>query len=259
MRLFLSLTLAATLAVAAACSESTVTVAGNHGVSVSTRSGRTASAPAGATPASLLDDTLTNGNDTLIITSSEVVLREIEIEREDGAPCDGAGGLGDDGCEEIEFGPILLDLPLEPGAERFVTVELPNGTYTEVEFEVHKPDDDDPADLEFLQQHPDFADISIRVRGVFIQGMNSTPFVYETDLNVDQELELDPALVITTETSTNITIFVNLDVWFRQANGTLVDPATANDGGPNENLVRDNIIDSFRAFEDRDEDGDDRD
>jgi hypothetical protein len=38
-----------------------------------------------------------------------------------------------------------------------------------------------------------------------------------------------------------------------------VDPASANDGGPNENLVRDNIIDSFRAFEDRDEDGDDED
>jgi hypothetical protein len=251
---FRLLPLAAALAVAAACSEGTVTLAGNQGVSVSTRSGRTASAPAGAA-ASVLDDTLTAGNDTLIITSAEVVLREIEIDRGDDGGCNDGG----DACEEIEFGPILLDLPLEPGAERFVTVELPAGTYTEVEFEVHKPDDDDPADIDFLQQHPDFADISIRVQGVFIQGATSTPFVYETDLNVDQELELSPPLVITAETATNVTIFVNLDVWFRGAGGALVDPASANDGGPNENLVRDNIIDSFRAFEDRDEDGDDED
>jgi hypothetical protein len=34
-----------------------------------------------------------------------------------------------------------------------------------------------------------------------------------------------------------------------------VDPATANQGQPNENLVKDNIRRSFDAFEDDDHDG----
>lgn len=251
-RLNVGFLLAAVLTAAAACSENTVTLAGNQGVSVSTRSARTASTPFGAPPASLLlDDTLTAGDDTLIVTSAQVVFREIEVKRTAG---DCAAAAGDD-CEELEFGPVLVDLPLEPGAARLLTVELPFGSYVEIEFDVHKPDDGDPQDQEFLAQHPEFDGVSIRVQGTF----NGDPFDFTTDLNVDEELQLQPPVVVMENTATNITIFVELAGWFRDENGNLVDPDTANKDGDNENLVKDNIIDSFRAFEDQDEDGDDRD
>lgn len=212
-----------------------------------TRSASLSAASAETVNAAALDDTLSDaqGNE-LIIASVQIVLREIELERVEGACNDDAPG-----CEDVEFGPILVDLPLDPGAVQRLAVEVPPGTYEEIEFEIHKPDDDDPADLAFLNEYPDFTDVSIRVRGTW----NGTPFTYETDLNAEQELDFVPPLAVGEATVVNVTIFVNIDTWFRDANGDLVDPATANKGEPNENLVRDNIIRSIEAFEDDDGDG----
>lgn len=75
-------------------------------------------------------------------------------------------------------------------------------------------------------------------------------------MNVDQELALSPAVVVDgTGGTINITIFSAVAVWFRDATGALINPATANKGEENENLVKDNIKDSFEAFEDDDRDG----
>ncbi|MBI2537305.1 MAG: hypothetical protein HYW06_10175, partial [Gemmatimonadetes bacterium] len=59
-------------------------------------------------------DTLTDGTNTLIITKAEIVLREIELERQDVVDCDVEPEPA--GCEEFETGPVLVDLPLGPGA-----------------------------------------------------------------------------------------------------------------------------------------------
>jgi hypothetical protein len=99
-------------------------------------------------------------------------------------------------------------------------------------------------------------DKSVRVQGTY----NGQPFTYETDLNEDQDQAINPPLVIGDGvTSTNVTIIVDLDVWFRDAGGNLVNPQSGNKGGVNENMIRDNIKDSFEAFEDEDRDGDDSD
>jgi hypothetical protein len=207
-------------------------------------------APAYAVTAALLGDTITSGSDTLIITSVEIVMREIELERLEAPSCDVEPKP--EGCEDVELGPVLVDLPLSPGAQQRFTVQVPPGTYTEIEFEIHKVSSDDPDDAVFIQENPDFVDKSIRVQGTF----NGQSFTYETDLNVEQELEFTPALVLQESGSTNVTILVDLAAWFRSDSGGLIDPATANKGGPNENVVRDNIIASMEAFEDRDGDGD---
>lgn len=194
-----------------------------------------------------LDDTVTSGADTLIISRVEIVLREIELEREDIDDCDAEPEPA--GCEDVEAGPVLVDLPLTAGARQEFSIQIPTGIYTEIEFDIHKVDTDDAA------QFPNFPlEQSIRVVGAF----NGVAFEFTSDLNVEQELDLVPNLVVQEGgAGTNITIFVDLDAWFRRADGTLVDPATANKGAANENLVRDNIIASMEAFEDADGDGDD--
>lgn len=203
------------------------------------------------------DDTIASGADTIILSSVEIVLREIELERVDGSgACDddaGEGdGEGDDGdCEELELGPFLISLPLDGSVSTQLAVDIPPASYSEIEFEVHKPDDDDAGDEEFLAQHPDFVDVSIRVQGTY----NGQAFVFETDLNVEQELEFSPPLEVTDDDQTNVTIRVALDAWFRAAGGALFDPATGNKGGQNESAIKDNIIESFEAFEDDDRDG----
>ena len=198
-------------------------------------------------------DTLTDGTNTLIITSAQLVLRKIELERQDvSSQC----GIEPEpaGCEDFEVGPVLVDLPLTAGVDQQVAVDIPPGTYTEVKFTVHKVSGD-AVDSAFVRQHPEFLNQSIRVQGTY----NGTPFTYESDLDVDQELHLDSALVVSdTTTSTNLTIRVVLADWFKSSNGGLVDPSTANVGGANEGIVKENIKNSMKAFEDADRDGDER-
>lgn len=194
------------------------------------------------------------GNDTLIIKSVEIVLREVELELIDHAT-DCPDSLGDDDpCEEFTVGLQLVSLPLGDGTDKIITVNVPAGIYDEVEFEIHKPDDAN--DAVFIAAHPAFADVSIRVTGTFSQSGTRTDFVYTTDLNKEQEVELDPPLDVTTDGAVNLTIRLDIATWFLTGAGTgLVDPASANKGGPNENLVENNIEASIEAFHDDDQDG----
>lgn len=201
-----------------------------------------------ASRSGFLSDTLVDGIDTLILTSVEVVMREIEMQRVETTECTG----GDD-CEKFETGPVLVSLPLTPGAQqRFALDSVTDGSYDEIEFDVHKPDDGDPRDQAFVSANPAFADISIRVRGTF----NGRAFEYTTDLDVQQELALVPALSVTQGTSINVTVFVDVRTWF-VVGGVLIDPATANKDQPNESEVANNIKNSFKAFEDDDRSGSD--
>jgi hypothetical protein len=211
---------------------------------------RPASAPGAATIA-LAGDTLSDGANTLVINSAQIVLREVELKRQEVTDCDDEPEPA--GCEDFELGPVLVDLPLGAGAEEQVTVDLPPGTYTEIEFEIHKVSHDGQEDAAFRAAHPEFAEKSIRVTGTF----NGTPFTFESDLDVEQELDLSPALVIADSvTATNVTVRVGIANWFRASNGSLVNPDTGNTGGANESLIKENIKQSVEAFEDRDGDGD---
>ena len=216
-------------------------------------------------------------NNTLAITSVELVLRKVELKPVERSDCNEssqatvatAATAASDGndrnegnemneveteCDELEAGPILVDLPLG-GIERMFEATVPAGTFDELRFQIHKPSDDgDAADHAFLAAHPDFAGVGIRVKGTF----NGTDFTYTSDLNVEQELRFNPAVVVTAGTPAKLTVSLDLSGWFRSSS-TLVDPATAAKDGANEGLVRDNIIRSFESFKDNNEDGRDDD
>ncbi len=258
---FLGLSLAAAaVAGSLACSEGTPA---SVGLSFSTR-------PAPGTPplasvvgaghrpsASVVaagDSTIvTLGNDTVFIRSVELVLREIELKRIDVPRCPDSLP-GDDACEEFETGPELVSLPLGNATEAAVTIAVPPGTYDEFEFKVHKPSASD--DAAFLARHPDFDGISIRVMGTYSAAGSRSDFVFTTDLDKEQERLLSPPLVVSEGTAVNLTMRVDISSWFMNVGGTaLVDPATANKGGQNEGVVKNNIEQSIEAFHDDDHDG----
>lgn len=251
MKRFVLLTLVA--AAAAACSDG----AGPDGPSVSLSFATARPTPLAAPgfSASVMADTVTSGSDTLIITSAEIVLREIELERADrDAACDSTA-TNDDGCEEFETGPLLVDLPLNGQVAQALAIAIPPGTYDEIEFDIHKVSNDDPEDAAFRAEHPDFVDVSIRVQGTF----NGEPFTFESDLSEEQELDLVPPLVIADGVlSTNVTVLVDLSQWF-VVSSQLVNPALGNKGGDLESEIQNNIKQSIEAFEDEDSDGDDSD
>jgi len=223
-----------------------------------------------------VSDTVVGGANTLVLDQVELVLRDIRFKRLNDDVCEGDsdqsgdiavrplshddGENGDDGnedaCETVNAGPFLLDLPLGAGVEQVFSVAVDTGTFDELRIRLHKPEDNglDPADAAFLAAHPDFAGISIRATGTW----NGNPFTFTSDLDADQEMRLDPPLVVTDAgANVDVTLKVDVTTWFADGAGGLVDPTTAGQGGQNENLVRDNIQHSFDAFQDEDHDGQD--
>ncbi|MBI1723089.1 MAG: hypothetical protein HYR48_04190 [Gemmatimonadetes bacterium] len=249
-----------TTAVAAGCGDGTTNPLAGKGQTVGLSFAGVKPAGLGGVMAvrNALADTLvvTDGTNTLRITSAEVVVREIELKRvQTTIDCDTV--TDEDACEEFTIGAVLVSLPLASGVDTRLEVPVDSGTYSEVEFEIHKPGSDS-VDQAFTAQNPTWpTNISIRVQGTF----NGTPFTFTSDLNEDQEFTFSPPLVIDASgATTNLTIRLDVSTWFRNgAAGPLVDPATANKGGANENLVKDNIKASIKAFEDEDQDGDERD
>jgi hypothetical protein len=248
----------AAVLIMAACSDGTAP--GNQpGLSLSFSTRAPAGTQAAGFFASPLADTLDDGQNVLIIDRAEIVLREIELERmnddcDDDFPGDSSSDSDDDGCEEFETAPMLIDLPLNGTVETQITIEVPPDIYDELEFEIHKVSNDDPEDADFRAQHPDMVGKSIRVTGTF----NGEAFTYESDLDVEQEHDLVPPLVVDESmTLTNVTVLLDLSVWYVDGAGNLLDPRTANKGGVNEGIVKENIKQSVEAFEDEDRDGDD--
>jgi hypothetical protein len=260
--------LAGSLILLSACSDASAPTLGGRTLSfaLATRPATTASASAAATlsasSAALSgSETIALGNDTIIVTSAQLVLRKIELERVSSTTgCSGtesdlssSNEVADD-CESVRTGPILVDLPLGGGAARAFTATLDTGTYKKFEVKVHSPDSGDAADAAFLQTNPDFNHVSIRVSGTY----NHTPFTFTTALDAEQETELVPLVVVTDATPLSLTLMVDLSGWFlNEARTALVSPASAMPGQPNQSIVENNIKSSFHAFEDENEDGQD--
>lgn len=242
----------AALGVVAACQQTTAPASqGQMKLAFSTRPAPTAAGTTGVTSFIVMgSDTVVGSNDTLVIDSVQIVLRKIELERVDGSVCDTVvSHEGDDGCEEVDAGPVLVNLPLGDTAAQTFSISIPVGSYEKVDFQVHAPTTD-ARDQAFLAANPQFAGTSIRVVGSF----NGKAFVFTTGLTAEQELELSPPLTVADTAAVSLTIRTDVSKWF--ANGTvLVDPSTALSGGANEMLVQDNIRASFRGFHDQNEDG----
>lgn len=251
------------LAIAAlgACDDSSTAPEGNVPVSLSVALAPSA-APAGAlsmdgwgSPPVSRAQTFTDGTNELVLDEVTIVLSEVELENIFEDDCEDGEGFDDD-CEEFETGPFLLELPLDGSVETVLSVDVPVGSYDELEFEIDALDDDDDREIELLRDNPEFDDISIRVVGTW----NGEPFTFTTDVEAEQELDLSPPLEVNDgDNPMNLTLQFDLDMWFRDLSGDLIDPNTAGDDGENEEIVEDNIEESFELFEDDDRDGEDDD
>ena len=228
------------LAAVAACG--TTDPSGTQAVSLSFSTKQAAA----AAPASFAI-TMTSGANTLIITRAQLVLRELELKTSSTASC--ATGTSADDCEEIQLGPMLIELPTTDAIASPISAQVPAGTYREIEFDIRRPGTD-PADQAFVAANPNFNNVSIRVEGTY----NGTPFVFTSELDQEVQIDFNPPVVIA-EGTNNVTIAVNIRSWFTATGGALINPATANPGQPNASIVAEKIKTSLRAFEDDDKNG----
>ena len=249
---------ATAVALLAACSDASGPSNGggtNLSLAVATLSSPAAGRLAGGTSPSL--DRHVSGTDSahsLVITRAAITLSRIHLATVDSAGCasDDHPESDDDRCRELEAGPLLVELPVDNSVISVLTLQLPAGTYRALEAKIRTVQASDSGGAAFLAANPRFANASVRVEGTF----DGTPFVYSGSPNAPLELGFDPPITIGT-TATTLTVHVSIDRWFTDRNGSLVDPATANAGGANENLVSDNVRRSFHAFEDNEHHGDD--
>lgn len=196
---------------------------------------------------------LASAVDELVITSVEVVARKIRLKQDDGI-CDDDDGEGDDDaggedadCPTLWLPPMLLEPPLVDGAVTEFTVDLPVGSYDELKLQIHKPTGN-PRDVTFLATHPDFAGISVRVRGTW----NGEDFEYLTSITAEVEIELEEPIEVTEGVPVAITLMVDVQSWFAD-NGGLLDPTSTSQQVKSQ--IDQNIRRSFKAFEDDDGDG----
>jgi len=70
------------------------------------------------------------------------------------------------------------------------------------------------------------------VKGTF----DGADFTYTSDLDVQQELKFEQPVVVEAGKPASVTIKLDLDGWFRNGGGTLLDPATAATGAENESF-----------------------
>jgi hypothetical protein len=204
------------------------------------------------------------GGDQLLLTQVELVLRKVKLEGATAGACGGSASMSLDveaeaeECGEFRAGPTLLDLPLGEGVVQTFSVTVPVGSYHGIQFQIHRPTNANE-DADFLAQHPEFADVSIRVTGTFQQAGDPAPvpFTYTTGLTSVVNVELDSPVAVTEGAALDVTLDIDLSGWFAdQEAGRLIDPATALDPhNPLAAMVAQNIRQSFHAFEDEDRNG----
>ena len=137
------------------------------------------------------------------------------------------------GCQTVQAGPLTVNLPLDASTTLVLDALVPAGTYTGVH-----------AKLE-----------SVHVAGTFTDTASvAHPFTFALSGKAVIEIKL-PTPVTIGPTTSNVTVMVDVASWFKTASGAVLDPTNqANAGAINRNIRR-----SFRAFADRDHDGEDDD
>jgi hypothetical protein len=241
------LALAAIAVTTAACGGSDM---GDVTLQLATRRAAAAGTAQAAVVAEPGQHTVTLGSDEIVLDNVELVLRKIRVDGAPTASCP-TDGEGDSQCGGVWLGPVLFELPLDQGADAVFTAAVPVGTYQHLKFQIHKPSDAN-GDAQFLADHPEFANTSIRATGTY----NGTPFTFSSDLTEVEDVTLDTPVEVSDGGEVPVTLHVDVSGWFaNEAGSGLLDPAQANGGLPLESVVEQNIRESFRAFHDGDADG----
>jgi hypothetical protein len=193
---------------------------------------------------------------TLEVTQIQVVMEEVELERQFDDDCN-----GDDSCEEFEIGPVLIDLPVNGGVITPFDVPIPADTYDELELEIDDASDDSTS-AQFFAANPTWPqDASVRIVGTFDanDGAGPQPFDVYLEVEVEIEQELVPPVVISDSAQdVNVTVSIDVAHWLME-NGSLIDPRDLPADDNLQDIVEDNIEESFDAYEDDDHDGEDDD
>lgn len=174
---------------------------------------------------------------TVEVTSAKILLRSIRFH----------SALSDDSAD-VATGSMIVALNLTGELTQVVAQDVRAGTYDRIRFRLHKPEDFEPVgDPDFRVGSSGDERFSTVVRGT----SSGMPFLFRSNQSAEQELQIQPPLVVREDQTTNLTMILNVSRWFQGPDGAL-DPLRVEDAS----LIEDNIKDSFEnVFPDDDRDG----
>lgn len=151
---------------------------------------------------------------------------------------------------DFEVENFIVNLPLDGSPLVKAEIEIPVGLYDEFELEIEKPDD---ADVEVTD--PDFRDetgsYSVVVKGLY----NGEAFTFRFSEDFEIDVDLSPPLELTESGNSVLVISIDVNSWFKGADGIDLDPNDAD----NTEQINENIELSFEGSEDEFDDDDDDD
>lgn len=249
-----------TAVVIAGCSDAGTGTNGatrNVSFSVSTvGSAMTAASFAGAsysTASTASGAVVVSGTDTVKLDSVSMVVRKLVLARAADTSCaaEDHDDEADAECDPLKAGPVLVSIPLDTGVKQVFTVPVPKGSYTGIGLLVHRlrSDSTDTAAVAFLKAHPEFDSASVRVVGSY----DGKPFTWTGRPSFVLHERFNPPVAIGDTSGLNFTMNVDVSSWFRNYDGSLIDPSTAT---PDQTeIIEYNIRRSVHAFDDDHRDG----
>lgn len=173
------------------------------------------------------------------LTEVKMLVEELELE-----------SSVDSDSLDFEVDDLIVNLPLDGSEFELTRSEVPEGLYDEFEMEIEQPDNSSSID------DTDFYDETGNGYSIVIKGTYSgEDFTYRTDEDFELEMELDPPLDITADSSPSVAIQVDPSGWFKDENGNDLDP---NDSA-SAKQIEENIKKSFNVEKDDEDDDDDND
>lgn len=205
-------------------------------------------------PLAYADSFVAQGRDTIFLRRVRIVLMEMAIAPSVSNECEEEEGEDNPPCVEFQEDPTVFELPFRGGTVVLSARRAPATDYNLFQLVVHKTDPGKDGAL--LRANPDLAGASVRVEGVVSHGGARHDFMFTTAFNEQEEIALDPAVVVPPGDTLRVTLRVDVGSWFTSGDHQmLVDPAAAAPGGPSENTVKDNIRTSLKVFRDANRDG----
>jgi hypothetical protein len=180
-----------------------------------------------------------NALDSIQIDTVKVLIKDVKLK---------ASGSND--SNNVKTGSFVLYLNANAVVNTVAIGSIPEGSYEQVKFEVHKVDGGEvPPDPEFREgAFGDNERYSVIVKGVY----HNVPFTYKSKKSAHQKINLNPAVVVGSNNIINLTLSVNPYKWFMDGSGMIIDPTVS----ANENDIDNNIKDNFKkAFKDNDKNG----
>ena len=170
----------------------------------------------------------------ITITAAQMTLGEIELSPSGSCgaetnEADAAGPANDnheDSCEELDAGPVTVDLPVDGTTKAMLHVTVPTGTYEGLQAEL------------------------LNVQVVFTDA-SGAKHTFTSNAEAKLEMRFSAPLTVAAGGTLNVTVDIDVSSWFKDASGAVLDPTNP----ANADAINDNIRKSFHAFDDENQDG----